>query len=78
MMVKSSLRPVCGVIDLLRSTSFSFLMPSGVISNAQAKNIASGKPRIMKNANAELIQPGKSRAGPSVSPTCMISQPTMM
>ena len=44
-MMKSSLRPVCIVIDFSRSTCFSSLRPSGVNSKAQAKTSTSGKPR---------------------------------
>ncbi len=65
-------------MDWLRSTSFSFFSPSGVISKAQAKNSASGRPRIRKKASAERIQSGRCRAGAITSPTCISSQPTMM
>lgn len=43
-MARLSLRPVTSVMEELRSTSFSRLMPSGVISNAQAKTNTSDKP----------------------------------
>ena len=52
------------------------LMPSGVISKAQAKNTASGKPMIRRNATAVGNHSGKRRAGENVSVTCMISHPT--
>jgi hypothetical protein len=38
MMMKFSFRPVCAAIDWFRSTCFSSLKPSGVSSNAQARN----------------------------------------
>lgn len=77
-MMKFSLLLVPCVMDSDRSTSPSFFSPSGVSSNAHAKNIAKGKPSIRKNADAELIQPGGSKAGPSVSPMCIKSQAMMM
>ena len=44
MMARSSFLPVCEVMDRLRSMSFSFRMPSGVSSKAQAKISAGIKP----------------------------------
>ena len=64
MMVRFNLAPVTFVMEWLRSTFFSFLIPSGVISNAQANTIASGKPRIRKNASMELTQPRQVQCRP--------------
>ena len=69
---------VCGVRGGDRFTSWSRLSPSGVISYAQAKNRASGNPRIRKKASRELTQAGRLRAGAMTSPAFMISQPTMI
>jgi hypothetical protein len=71
---RSTLPPVFEVIERLRSTFFSSLIPSGVISKIQAKNNASGNPRIRKKARTELTQSPSFSAGAIVSPTCMMSQ----
>ena len=50
-MARSILRPVTCVIDSLRSTFFSSLTPSGVSSNAQANNNATGKATTQEQEN---------------------------
>ena len=57
-MMPFSLRPVCGRMDWLRSTSLSRLMPSGVSSKAQAKNSAKGRPTSPITASALLASLG--------------------
>ena len=52
-MIMSSLRPVWGVMEADRSTSDSFLIPSGVNSKAQEKTSAGMKPM----ANRTIITP---------------------
>ena len=52
--IRLSFLPVCGVIDCERSTSCSRLIPSGVISKAQAKNSANGNP-IANRTNTDFI-----------------------
>jgi hypothetical protein len=49
--------------------SESFLMPSGVISNAHAKKIANGNPIIPKKKTAVIIHSDKCNAGTAVSVT---------
>ncbi len=69
-----SLRPVSCVTDWLRSTSFSFFRPSGVISNAQAKNSATGSPNVRSNNTVLITQTGASKLSSASSATWAISQ----
>src|SRR5204863_9917259 len=61
MIRKSSFLPVRRVIDLLRSTSSARLIPSGVISNAQARINATGNPITSSNTTNRTAQFGISK-----------------
>ncbi|GBF30976.1 hypothetical protein MnTg04_00928 [bacterium MnTg04] len=78
MIMKSSLRPVCVVIDSRRSTSFSRLMPLGVISNAQAKIKANGKPIRISAAVIDTVHSGSCSAGNMTSTTCIMIHAAMI
>ncbi len=76
MIVRSSLRPVCAVMELSRSTSFSSLMPSGVSSNAQAKTRMSGKPSASKTMTLLSTQSGAPKFSNANSATCATTHAT--
>ncbi len=76
MIARSSLRPVWGVIDWLRSISASRLMPSGVTSKAQAKNNAMGRPARPAIKNTWMIQFGASIRSRAKSATWITTQPS--
>jgi hypothetical protein len=63
------------VMDWLRSTSFSRLMPSGVSSNAQAKISTTGKPSASNSNTSFATHSGKTRMGTTTSTTCNNTQP---
>jgi len=58
MIALSSLRPVCGVTDWLRWISLSTLIPSGVISNTQAKTSTPGNPSATSMNSVWITQLG--------------------
>ena len=70
MVMMSSRRPVARVIDLLRSTSRSRLIPSGVTSYAQAMTSAAQNPTAMKKNNAWMTQAGAPMFSSTRSATC--------
>jgi hypothetical protein len=75
MVAISSLRFArCRSSQALRSTSLSRLMPSGVISKAQARIRANGKPSARTIATSRSEPSGASRISSSTSATCRISQ----
>src|SRR5437764_14818165 len=57
------LRPVDLVIDLLGETPGSRLIPSGVISKAQDRISATGKPRMSSKTTSRTLQWGISKNG---------------
>ncbi|MNC96424.1 hypothetical protein D3C83_137900 [compost metagenome] len=61
-------------MDWLRSTSRSFLMPSGVSSNAQAKNSATGRPSASTVSSIFMNHSGAPKESAASSATCAISQ----
>ena len=73
MITRSSFLPVCGVIDLARSTSFSRFRPSGVSSKAQEKTSAGMKPIASAMTMPRGSQAGASNIGSTVLATCTIS-----
>ena len=72
----SSFFPVSFVVVVALSTSVSRLMPSGVSSNAQAKNNAKGNPMMPIQVTKARVQPGRLSAGETVSVTCTTTQPS--
>src|SRR6266404_1627041 len=62
-MIAISLRPVLRVIDSLGATSSARLIPSGVISKAQARIRATGKPRTRTTTKTFITQAGASKVG---------------
>ena len=75
-MIPFSLRPVCGRMDWLRSTSLSRLMPSGVSSKAQAKNSAKGRPTSPITASARITHSGAPARSSRKSAPCSTAQPS--
>ena len=73
-MMKSSLRPVTWVMDSVRSTCFSSLMPSGVSSKAQAKISATGNPVNKRTVTRGTVQSGRFNIGKVVAVTSISSQ----
>src|SRR5205807_9454443 len=69
-----TLRPVLRVI--LRSTSPSSLIPSGVISNAHAQTTAMGKPTMVSRTTSLTIQLGMLKNGKTCVATWMNNQAT--
>ena len=76
-MVRSSLWPVWGAIERLRSTSFSRLMPSGVISYAHANIRAGTKPITSANNTNRWADSGRFNSGARISDSCNSSHEAM-
>ena len=74
MITRSSLRPVCGVMDSVRSISFSRLMPSGVISKTQENTRTITKPATAAMMNTCNIQLGAAIASSIKSMACSSTQ----
>ena len=74
MIVRLSLCAVTWVMDWDRSTSRSGLMPSGVISKAQANARAGMKPMASRPSRVGMTQPGVPRASSKVSAICSSNQ----
>ena len=66
MVTATIFRPVRRLMDLLGSISDSSLIPSGVISKAQEKINATGKPKMMTIINIFITQGGVSKAGKKI------------
>ena len=73
-MLRSSFLPVTWVMDWLRSTFFSSLMPSGVFSKAQANTSASGKPTTSSSSTVFITQSGVPKLSSARSATWATSQ----
>ncbi len=66
MVTATIFRPVRRAIDLFGSISDSSLIPSDVISNAQEKISATGKPKMMTRINIFITHGGASKAGKKI------------
>jgi hypothetical protein len=69
-------RPVRREVDLAGAASSVRLIPSGVISKAQASTSAMGKPTRAANTTALVITVGSNNAGTTVAETWMASHAT--
>jgi len=65
----------CGITSSGETFSVRF-NPSGVISKAQARTSAIGKPSNVSTTTALVITSGRWSAGTTVAATCITSQPT--
>ncbi len=74
MMARSSLRPVSGATEALRSISASRLMPSGVISKIHENTSTTGRPMAAARTKTCRIQLGASITCSPKSAACRTTQ----